>query len=266
MIGTFGGAHYFKRDLREDPEAAIKAALLLGGPGDEVKIQGMVAGTDRWTKLTTPSDAAIRRLVDEVGGGALSVLLALRGDKDNPQAMVTIDLIPETGKEEPAACPQSVEFTVELEKDTQLGSAEGLAKGLWSICGPEYGFCVIGSTDRELQEELSGTPISDWRSPPDTEKERRLLSIQMARHEMGTTIRGPAWGSFLGSRLVAALGGEDTVRRQAPVHAVEVLEGGGLYLRLASEPLLLGTPEYEMKSRKLGGFLVPVVARSLRTE
>jgi len=260
---AFGAVHFCRLNLRERPDVAIRALAELNvaarsSPGT---FQGMLAGTDKFTRLTKITDNAKVQLAVDLRAGVYSSLLAFWGSRNQPDASLSLD----AGiAAENAEVLQAVQYTTNCSDPTDVERAEQVSIRLWSLLNPTYGFSVLGASDTAVQQELSGVPIRAWNAPRNEREENRLTRLQAARPLLGRFVRGAAWGTFLGHPLVARLGGLEAVRQRAPVYAVQELETGGAYLRLTQAPLLLGTPEYEGAAVRLEEFLEPVMPDMLK--
>jgi TseV toxin immunity protein TsiV len=260
---VLGAAFYGRLGLRERPETALRvlAELRTGGPpGASVAFQGMLAGTDKFTRLTRMTDKTQDQIAIDLRAGVYSAVLGFRGSRDLPDASLSLDADP------PPADPgvsQAAQYTMSCADPSEVERAELVSLRLWGLLTPTYGFSVLGASDTPVQEELSAVPIRPWNAPRDEHHEKRLARLQAARPSLGQFVRGAAWGTFLGQTLVANLGGLEAVRR-APVFRVQALESGGAYLRLTQGPALLGTSAYEAAASQLERFLKPVMPDVLK--
>ena len=72
---VFGAAFYGRLEFRERPEIALQALgeLETGGrPGARIAFQGMLAGTDKFTRLTRLTDKTQRQLAIDLRAGVYS--------------------------------------------------------------------------------------------------------------------------------------------------------------------------------------------------
>jgi hypothetical protein len=64
----------------------------------------------------------------------------------------------------------------------------------------------------------------------------RITDGLLTRSRWGDTIRGPAWGTFLGAHHVDKLGGMTRIDRESGCARVIALSSGGAYLQTSAEP------------------------------
>jgi hypothetical protein len=124
-----------------------------------------------------------------------------------------------------------------------------------------YGFVYAAPTWNDVFMEITATPISSWDeelTPAEKEREERLFTVQDERDSIGEFVRGAYWGNFLGPATIDKLGGIEHVRNTAPVHLIQQLDGGGLYLQLTRSPLDCSTTEINASITMLADFLGPV--------
>ncbi len=255
---NFGAAFYCKHDLSARPELVITLLRLLGEPSNtSVYFQGMLARSDKFTRamrLTSKSEVQLR--VD-IGGGVYSDIVAFLGQRPDPVSSVSIAFPADR-----SSCTGhlgTLYLTVAPSSASAAPHAVALSARAWSLAEPAYGLSVWGRTFPDVFSEIHMTPIADWRASPDPGNESRLLGLQRRRQMIGAYARSAAWGTYLGGHLLEALGGFDAIQRSAPVTKVCSIPRGGAYLQLASDPLFLGTPEYEAAASRLEEFLRPIL-------
>lgn len=255
----FGVAFYHRRELSSTPATVVGLARIMEGWANvPLSFQGMLKGRDRFTPLKRLSPRAQEKLLADLSEGVYSDFVAYLGPRDAPSGSIAFDLTPRTTVPEPAY-PGTLYLTLLLATPHQAASASALAEEIWNLLEPACGIAVWGPTFTDVYSELSVTPISDWRAPPNPRKEARLLGLQRSRHLIGEYLRGAAWGTYLGKHLVDKLGGIEAIAKAAPVTAVRALTAGGAYLQLAAAPLSIGSADYEAASSLLEQYLSPVL-------
>jgi hypothetical protein len=256
---TFGVVHYHATDIRDSPDIPLAVLRLLEVSeenGSKVSFQGMLSGTDKFSRLTRLSPKSLKQLEVDIRGGVYTNLLAFRGSKNQPKAAVSLDL---DASAEKALLPYAVAFNGFFQTQEQLDKCERISLDLWRLFHPGYGFSVLGNSENEVLAELHHTPILPWNSPDRAEIEARFVGLQRLRPKLGDIVRGGAWGTFLGTNLVQKLGGQARVLANAPVFKALPLDQGAVYLRLTKDPVLLNSSAYVQAVRQLENYLRPVL-------
>src|SRR5437660_3347562 len=264
MTLHFGFVLYHVRDLQAQPAVVLERLRVLAdmGPGERVSIRGMLTGTDKFSRAVNLCTSASERLSGIVSNGGYSEILAFLGNNPELAASLAMAIAPFGIGDSKVL---DLTFTRLCAESHDVDRAEATSLQLWALFGGLYGFSFVCSSDTELMQELSATPIQDWRSPASPNDAERLLRLQRAKHYFGRFVRGPAWGTYLGPALVAQLGGLSAVRETAPVSSVQTLPDGGAYLRLTEEPVLRASAQYATAARTLEVFLAPIMPAELRT-
>lgn len=91
------------------------------------------------------------------------------------------------------------------------------------------------------------------------EQDLRVRDVAYAVHELGDKIRGPEWGTFLGTHHVDKLGGIERVETQSRCSVVRRLAGGGAYLQVTSAPPAPGAPAFAAELAAVAAYLAPVM-------
>lgn len=255
----FGTYHCYRARLEEqaDRVAAIMHAFARA-PGDgRITFQGMLTGTDRFSRLRLLNDASRGVLLDQLQAHAYSSILAYHGPQADATALLSFDV--------DSVAPgrwHNADYTARCRTATEVIVCEGISCDLWHLVDAAYGFTILARDSTALEQELTATPIQPWKGPRDEGLEARLLTVQRTRHLWGEYVRGATWGVYLGPSLVSRLGGLDVIRRDAPVAEIRLLGHGDVYLRLSKEPLLIDSADYAPAAARLEQFLRPVAVSS----
>jgi hypothetical protein len=91
------------------------------------------------------------------------------------------------------------------------------------------------------------------------EEDRKVLASMDGQSRWGDAIRGPEWGTFLGSEHVARLGGIEHIERDSGCASVVALTSGGAFLQVTSidDPLVVGHADGGQLAR-IAAFSAPV--------
>ncbi|MDR0787461.1 MAG: hypothetical protein LBG44_06300 [Gemmatimonadota bacterium] len=267
---NFGMIGYHNIDIRDNPLLVTTALRIVekDDPKAKFTFQGMLAGTDKFSRRTRMTDTSIQQLTVDIRGGVFSGLIGWMGSAKDYQGLVDIDI-------EGFGPNRYLEARYEkiLSRIEDLSEAENLAIRLWSLFSVSCGMIVISEEDRKVASELTGIVFNKWprTSEPteeDNQEEKRLFAIQRLR--LGYNLFGPyaraGWGTFLGPKFVNDLGGLERIRNEAPVAEVRSLPEGGVYLRLSTDPLMVESTAYRTAVEKLSEFLDPVLATVAKAE
>jgi hypothetical protein len=253
------GASFFHRSRESDLAERTTAVLTrFGGTfaGQEIRFQGMFAGSDKFSRLRQPSRKALEQLASDIREGVFSSLLVFARGETTTQGTLSMDLVPANGRTGLA----SIDFVAACYSGDVQFLTES-SRALWETFAPSYGFEVWGDSDSDVRAELTGVPIRPWNDPLPQHEEARLLRLQSIRRSLGSISRGAAWGSYLGEELVMRLQSSGRDLSAAPVERVEHV-AGGVYLRLREQPLLVGTDEFSHAAAALEVFLEPTMEHS----
>lgn len=262
MSIQFGFVHYFAGDVRERPDLALGALRSLSCTDNAKRfvVQGMFAGTDRWSRKTRVSDKTLHQLEVDLRGGVYSSVLALCGDRGLETETLTISSEPESPN---ARYPHSATYTRRADRAEQVRAGEQVALRLWNLLAPGCGAMYVADEPHVLSAELTAIPHNLWGAETNPEDEQRLFLIQDIRHRFGEFARDVAWGNFIGAHLVAALGGLDRIKTQAPAGAILALPHGGALLKLHESPLLLRSEAYDRAARSMRRYMRPILPPEL---
>lgn len=263
MTQAFGTIQYFDRSLRECPEAAIALMELvrLSPDSDRQVFRGMFAGTDKWSSRKRITNKNLLQLRTDVAAGVFDSLIALSGPQNQERFSIAIDVGLRIGAR---GYPYDFSLVADCNDAAALQDCERMSHHAFALLGAEYGVNDVDRDAREVQSELTAFPINAVGTPSDPDREERLFQLQLSRPDIGIHVRDAAWGNYLGSKLVAQLGGPRRVLAEAPAGFAEELENGAVYLRLPRLAEALGRRELKVRAAQLTKFFAPILLPSLR--
>ncbi|HEV7591125.1 MAG TPA: hypothetical protein VGO40_23645 [Longimicrobium sp.] len=253
---THFGASFFYRPRPSDLPGQVTALLAGFGDtflGEEIRFQGMLSGTDKFSRLRQLSNKALEQLGRDMKQGVFSSLLVFAGPATTTQGALSVELVP-ANSGSGFGC---IDFVTTCDPMDRERSTK-YSRTIWEICSSSYGFEIWGESDSEVRSELTGVPIRAWNDPLPLDEEERLLRLQRIRRNLGSFSRGAAWGSYLGEDLEMRLHLSGRDLSEAPVERVERL-ARGIYLRLREQPLPVSSVEYRQAAAELESFLQPIL-------
>ena len=196
--------------------------------GDSVYFQGQFARTLDFSDLQVVSQQSLAELNVDLLGGVFDRVIALKTLTREGQPHLAFDT-------EDAITKGRFRVSVKCVFDvlhSNIFTAIGIGRELWSVFEPAYGVCIAGVKYLDVATELIAYPdTSSISGDP--------YGYSDARDKMGTFVGPATWGTFLSSRLVSRLGGKRFVRKNAPVELVTDLCDGGSFLQLTNDDALL---------------------------
>ena len=257
----YGLALFCAPDLRQSPRLVTGALQDLSAiwPDRAAEWQGMLSGTDRYTRLARVAETPLDEMAQELHAGKYSDVLAFVSDGRGDRVTLSVQL----------AAPERtghtrIQYVQSLQDENSVALATTAARVLWHRFTPVYGLAVVRASAATVSSELTGLIVNRPGEQLTPAEEDRLFILQDLRPQLGDVARVPAWDTFLGRRMVERLGGADRVRRDAPVAHVDAFPGGALHLRLSKTAERWGTPEWVRQNKALAEFLAPVLPKELR--
>lgn len=263
MASSLAAALYFDTELASnvEPFARLTATLFSSKEHQFVQFSMPIENT----KARPPSSFDVPKLLKRITDGQVSLVAVETEAKtpDHDQMRVSVTTTPIAQRPERFFSQTRCRYVCHA----QFGPSPLAALGTQRVLDALIAFAdavqtragIVLWADTTL---FASCLVSTGSSSKLTrDEDQQVLASMDGQSRWGDTIRGPQWGTFLGSDHVARLGGIERIERDSRCARVVGIASGGAFLQATTidDPIVVGHDDGG-KLARLTAFLAPVMA------